>query len=57
MPEHGHGMIVLPHAVDEGAGRYRVAGMLFHMRGSWQVFFDVVKDGLSERTQFELEIR
>ena len=57
MPEHGHGMVVKPSAVDAGQGRYRVSGMLLHMRGSWQLYFDVVKDGLSERTDFQLEIR
>lgn len=57
MPEHGHGMIVQPRTLDAGDGRYQVSGMLFHMRGKWELFFDVVNQGLSERTQFDLEIR
>jgi hypothetical protein len=56
MPDHGHGLIVQPRTVDEGGGRYLVSGMLLHMRGSWELFFDVVKDGLAERAAFALEI-
>jgi hypothetical protein len=57
MPDHGHGLIVQPRTVDAGGGRYLVSGMLLHMRGSWELYFDVVKDGLAERAEFALEIR
>ena len=56
MPDHGHGMIRQPQALDQGDGTYLVRGMLFHMGGHWQLFFDVIEDGLSERTDFELDL-
>lgn len=56
MPDHGHGMIRQPQAVDQGDGSYLVRGMLFHMGGHWQLFFDVIEDGLSERTDFEVDL-
>jgi hypothetical protein len=56
MPDHGHGMVRQPQATDQGDGSYLVRGMLFHMGGHWQLFFDVIEDGLSERTDFELDL-
>ncbi len=56
MPDHGHGMVRRPGATEEEPGHYRVAGMLLHMAGSWKVFFDVIDDGYSERTEFDLEL-
>ncbi len=57
MPDHGHGLVVQPRTTERGEGRYEVDGMLLHMRGKWELFFDVVKDGFSERAQFDLELR
>lgn len=56
MPDHGHGMIRRPQATDRGEGAYLVKGMLFHMRGHWQLFFDILEDGLSERVEFEVDL-
>jgi len=56
MPDHGHGMIRQPRATPDGDGRYRVKGMLFHMPGHWQLFFDPIVDGVSERAEFELDL-
>ncbi|MEM7305522.1 MAG: FixH family protein [Planctomycetota bacterium] len=56
MPDHAHGMLREPRAIEESPGRYRVRGMLLHMGGFWQIFVDVVRDGVSERAQFELTI-
>lgn len=57
MPDHGHGLVVRPRSTDNGDGSYLVEGMLLHMRGLWQVFFDVIaEDGSSERTEFRLEL-
>jgi hypothetical protein len=41
MPEHGHGMTYRPNAVPIAPGRWRVEGMLLHMRGNWVLSFDV----------------
>ncbi len=57
MPQHRHGMIRHPRVFPEGAGRYRVEGMLFHMPGRWELYFDITADGVTERawTFFELD--
>ncbi|QQS15236.1 MAG: FixH family protein [Rhodospirillales bacterium] len=39
MPEHRHGMNYRPEMTTLGPGRYRAAGLLFHMPGLWRVEF------------------
>ncbi len=57
MPDHGHGLVVSPKASEQEPGHYLVRGMLLHMGGFWQVFFDVIDaNGISERAAFELEL-
>jgi len=57
MPDHGHGMVRRPRAVDLGNGRYRVDGMLFQMGGYWKLFFDVIDENIvAERAEFELHL-
>jgi hypothetical protein len=56
MPDHGHGMSRKPEAVEVAPGRFRVHGMLLHMGGFWQLFLDVIRGGVSERAQFEIEL-
>ena len=56
MPAHRHGMVRNPVATSIGDGGYEVRGMLFHMPGHWQLFFDVIRDGELERATFELEL-
>lgn len=56
MPEHGHGMLREPRSEPRGDGSYRVRGMLFHMDGFWQLFVDVVRDGISERAEFDVVV-
>lgn len=56
MPHHGHGMNVRPTTTSLGNDRYRVHGMLFHMPGRWELFFDRTVDGITERAQVTLEI-
>jgi hypothetical protein len=51
MPHHGHGMNVAPRMRREGPGRWKAAGMLLHMPGRWEVFVDLERDGLVERSQ------
>ncbi|MHC4832842.1 MAG: FixH family protein [Planctomycetota bacterium] len=52
MPHHGHGMNFVPEVTRTGPGRYAVEGMLFHMRGRWELFVDVERDGVLERAQW-----
>lgn len=56
MPHHGHGMNFVPRTTSLGDGRYRIDGLLFHMRGRWEMFVDVERDGLLERAQWTLEV-
>ena len=58
MPEHGHGMnyraLVKPAASAKPAGaptiaRYRADGLMFHMPGRWDFYFDVRSAGGTER--------
>jgi len=56
MPEHNHGMLREPRAHEIAPGIYRVEGMLLHMTGHWQIFVDVVKDGIAETADFELTL-
>ena len=56
MPQHRHGMNVVPELEELGPGEYRVAGLLFHMPGDWTMTFDVVSGALSERAQVVLGV-
>jgi hypothetical protein len=49
MPEHRHGMNYKTTVTARGPGRYRAEGLLFHMSGRWQIAFDVVTSGKTER--------
>lgn len=42
MPEHRHGMNYRPSVHDEGEGRWRAEGLLWHMAGRWELRFDLV---------------
>lgn len=54
MPAHGHGMNTKPSVEAEGNGRFHVRGMLFHMPGEWQIYFDIVHKGVAERAQADV---
>jgi hypothetical protein len=51
MPQHGHGMNVAPTMKQVAPGAYRVDGMLFHMPGYWELYFDLSREGIMERAQ------
>jgi hypothetical protein len=56
MPEHGHGMVRWPRTTPREDGSFLVEGMLLHMRGHWQLFFDIHEATGSSRACFDLEI-
>lgn len=56
MPDHRHGMLRRPVATEVEEGVFRVRGTLFHMRGYWQLFVDVVENGELDRVQFRLDL-
>ncbi len=49
MPEHRHGMNYQPAAQAQGGGRYRIEGLMLHMPGRWDLYFDVQAGGRRER--------
>lgn len=56
MPEHDHGLVRSPLLEEVGKGRYRVSGMLLHMRGSWQLRFQVFAGRDTETATFDVEL-
>lgn len=56
MPDHGHGMLRQPRAEARADGSFRVEGMLLHMRGHWQLFFEVLEGHLSETAECALDL-
>lgn len=56
MPDHGHGLVRTPLVTDLGDGRHRVEGLLLHMRGLWQLFFDVTDGQQTDCVSFELSL-
>jgi hypothetical protein len=56
MPEHGHGMNRVTKVTPAEHGGFDVAGMLFHMPGHWELYFDVTRGALTERAQIDVEL-
>jgi hypothetical protein len=56
MPEHRHGMNTQARVERLGAGRYRVPGLLFHMAGHWEIHFDILREGVWERAQWDVQV-
>ena len=56
MPQHRHGMRVEPTVTRIADGRWRVEGLLLHMPGRWELYFDVTRGAVTERAQMVLEL-
>ncbi len=56
MPHHRHGMNVAPRISPDGPGRWRAEGMLMHMSGLWEIDVDLVRQGRTERAQWNVEL-
>jgi hypothetical protein len=56
MPAHGHGMNVLPRVSSKGDGKFAVSGLLFHMPGHWELYFDVTENAATERVQIDVNL-
>jgi len=56
MPAHGHGFQRRTEVESLAPGRFLVHGVLFHMRGNWQVTFDVSRAGLVDKLIWELSL-
>ncbi len=49
MPEHGHGMNYTVTVTPRGRGRFKAAGLMFHMPGRWELVFEVRSGDAPER--------
>jgi hypothetical protein len=56
MPAHRHGMTTRPKVVRRGDGTFSVSGLLLHMSGVWELYFDVTRAGRTERAQIWLSL-
>ncbi|MCE9594197.1 MAG: hypothetical protein K8S98_08385 [Planctomycetes bacterium] len=56
MPEHKHGMARTPRVERRSDGSFGISGMLFHMPGRWELYFDVTREALTERAQTRVEL-
>jgi len=56
MPQHGHGMNRVPKIEKLPDGGFRAEGLLFHIPGKWELYFDVARGPLVERAQVDVEV-
>lgn len=57
MPAHFHGMNRAPKLSRRPDGSYAAEGMLFHMPGHWELYFDVSQAGRTERAQVDIVLK
>jgi len=57
MPAHGHGMNRAPKLSKTADGAIKAEGMLFHMPGHWEMYFDITEGGRSERAQVDVQLK
>ena len=56
MPDHGHGQVQKPVVSEVGGGRYLVEGVLLHMRGTWQLIFEITEDAARATAESVVEL-
>ena len=56
MPQHRHGMIRVPTVESHGGGAFTVTGMIFHMSGDWELYFDITRGAVTERAQLDIDL-
>jgi len=58
MPAHGHGMMTSPKTTEQTDGSFLTTGMLLHMPGAWEIYFDIRYEGdIIERAQVHLDLK
>ena len=57
MPAHGHGMNRVPKIVKQADGSFKAEGLLFHMPGHWELYFDLTQGGRTERAQVDVDLK
>jgi hypothetical protein len=56
MPQHRHGMSRMPRLTEQPDGSFRAEGLLFHMPGLWELYFDITEAGRTERAQVSVRL-
>ena len=56
MPAHGHGINTTPTVKNDGSGQFRVEGILFHMKGDWELYVDILDGPVRERAVFPITL-
>ena len=56
MPAHGHGINTAPTIRSEGGGKFIVDGLLFHMKGEWELYIDILDGPVRERAAFPITL-
>lgn len=49
MPQHSHGMVVVPKLTAQEAGKWRIDGVKLHMIGNWEISIVTQFDGKPHR--------
>ena len=57
MPAHGHGINTAPNITTTDRGSYQVEGMLFHMKGDWEIYVDVITGPVRDRATFPITLK
>lgn len=56
MPAHHHGMNTKPKVSANADGSFTVSGMMLHMAGQWDLYFDMTRNGVTERAQVSINL-
>lgn len=56
MPDHQHGMNRVPTVRADADGKQQIEGVLFHMTGYWELYFDITRGAHVERAQVGFEV-
>ena len=56
MPAHRHGMNYRPSITPLGPGRWRVEGLMFHMRGAWVLTLDLRHAGRTQTLRQAIDL-
>lgn len=56
MPDHLHGMTRRPLIRPLPDAGFEVSGMLFHMPGHWELYFDMTRGAVTERAQIDIHL-
>lgn len=57
MPSHRHGMNYVPSIDTIESGHWRVEGLLWHMRGSWELVFELRRGGKIQSLRQMIELQ